>query len=422
MEKDPRAMQCNKKRSKARKSGGKDGGNVGAEADNKYNGLPQEQGDLVQRTLKIMRNIWLSSKSLQRFNQERHGMNKIGESAMILAKTLRLEGKYWQQDDSELSSKLAGCANMIEPEVENGEKSEKTDDATEINKNFDPLLQAFDILQSSLSRRIKKMHEDNKASKASNEARLLELETAHATLQRDLQSKDEAIKELGENLNSITEEKNKLQASEADWRKKGEEMQREISRVNSESESLKQSAADKDLKIAKLEEDIKTVDGQRVESEKTMMAMKENQTTLESLNESLKKQLETSGEEQQAIEKMQSELAATKGKLEAARLDSERVSKDMEKMEEVRARLEEELSQSQIALSTSKSQCQDWEQKTMASEQNLKRLQEEHLAMSEKVVSEKKPSRHSKLSWKKLHVNVEMRKQQKQKQKRKLLL
>ena len=39
--------------------------------------------------------------------------------------------------------------------------------------------------------------------------------------------------------------------------------------------------------------------------------MKENQTTLESLNESLKKQLETSGE-QQAIEKMQSELAATK--------------------------------------------------------------------------------------------------------------
>ena len=102
---------------------------------------------------------------------------------------------------------------------------------------------------------------------------------------------------------------------------------------------------------------------QRVESEKTMLAMKENQTTLESLNESLKKQLETSGEEQQAIEKMQSELAATKGKLEAARLDSERVSKDMEKMEEVRARLEEELSQSQIALSTSKSQCQDWEQK-----------------------------------------------------------
>ena len=48
---------------------------------------------------------------------------------------------------------------------------------------------------------------------------------------------------------------------------------------------------------------------------------------------------------------MQSELAATKGKLEAARLDSE-ISKDMEKMEEVRARLEE-LSQSQIALSTS---------------------------------------------------------------------
>ena len=116
--------------------------------------------------------------------------------------------------------------------------------------------------------------------------------------------------------------------------------------MNSESESLKQIAADKDLKIAKLEEDIKNVDRQRVESEKTMMAMKENQTTLESLNESLKKQLETSGEEQQAIEKMQSELAATKGKLEAARLDSERVTKDMEKMEEVRARLEEELSQS----------------------------------------------------------------------------
>ena len=37
-------------------------------------------------------------------------------------------------------------------------------------------------------------------------------------------------------------------------------MQLEISRVNSESESLKQSAADKDLKIAKLEEEIKTVD------------------------------------------------------------------------------------------------------------------------------------------------------------------
>ena len=134
----PEGHAMQQKRSKARKSGGKDGGNVGAEADNKYNGLPQEQGDLVQRTLKIMRNIWLSSKSLQRFNQERHGMSKIGESVMILAKTLRLEGKYWQQDDNELSSKLASCANTIEPEVENGEKSEKTDDATEINKNFDP--------------------------------------------------------------------------------------------------------------------------------------------------------------------------------------------------------------------------------------------------------------------------------------------
>ena len=68
-------------------------------------------------------------------------MNKIGESAMLLAKTLRLEGKYWQQDDSELSSKLAGCANMIEPEVENGEKSEKSDDTTEINKK--PLATSF---------------------------------------------------------------------------------------------------------------------------------------------------------------------------------------------------------------------------------------------------------------------------------------
>ena len=51
----PEGHAMQQKRSKARKSGGKDGGNVGAEAANKYNGLPQEQGDLVQRTLKIMK-------------------------------------------------------------------------------------------------------------------------------------------------------------------------------------------------------------------------------------------------------------------------------------------------------------------------------------------------------------------------------
>ena len=375
----PKGHEVQQKLAKARKNGD---GNDPNEAD-QYNGLPKEQGDVIQRALKMMRNIWLSSKTLQHFKRETSNMTKIGQPAAQLARTLRLEGKYWQEDDNDLSIKLNESATTVEPPVPlpPGAKAEQNKEKNE--RTFDGYLNAFNLLQGSLSRRIKKMHEDSKASKASNEAKLLELESAHSTLQRDLQAKDEAIEELTNNLKSLAAEKAKLQTSESEWRQKGEDMQREISRVESESEALKQSVSEGEYKIKELQESMKKSEEQRVENEKNTLVLKEHQIELESLNASLKAQLETSGEEQQAIEKMQGDLAAAKGKLEAARLDAERVEKDVEKLEETRDRLEEELSKSQIALSAAKSQCQDWEQKTMASEQNFKRLQEEHVAVSE---------------------------------------
>jgi hypothetical protein len=363
---------------KAKKNDGGDGDDSAALED-KYNGLPKEQGDLVQRALKMMRNIWLSSKSLQHFSRETYSMSKIGQSAAQLAKILRLEGKYWQENDGELSVQLMEAASAVEPPapVAPGAHIEQTNEADKA-KNFEKLLKAFTLLQNSLSRRIKKMHEDSKASKASNEAKLLELETAYATLQRNVQAKDETIEELKSSVTSITEEKTKLQTSESEWRQKSEDAQREISRVLSEGEVLKQAITNSKEKISELEQNITKSEAQIIENERIASALKEHQTELESLNASLKAQLETSGEEQQAIEKMQSELATAKGKLEAARLDSERLGKDVEKLEQTRERLEDDLSKSQIALSTAKSQCQDWEQKAMASDQNYKRLQEEN--------------------------------------------
>ena len=152
-------------------------------------------------------------------------MTKIGQPAAQLARTLRLEGKYWQEDDNDLSIKLNESATTVEPPVPlpPGAKAEQNKEKNE--RTFDGYLNAFNLLQGSLSRRIKKMHEDSKASKVSNEAKLLELESAHSTLQRDLQAKDEAIEELTNNLKSLAAEKAKLQTSESEWRQKGEDMQ-----------------------------------------------------------------------------------------------------------------------------------------------------------------------------------------------------
>ena len=110
------------------------------------------------------------------------------------------------------------------------------------------------------------------------------------------------------------------------------------------------------------------------------ISLREQVTELESMTASLKSQLQASGDDQQAMEKMQSDLAATRGKLVAANLEAERHEEELQKLENQRDRYESDLGKSAVALSAANSLCQEWEQKALGWEQNHKRLMDEHQA------------------------------------------
>ena len=84
--------------------------------DPKLNGLHKEHAAVIRRALKMIRKIWLSSKSLQNFEVERRKIKYFGQSAQELSRTLKSESQYWDGENQELYEQLRDSASRVEPD------------------------------------------------------------------------------------------------------------------------------------------------------------------------------------------------------------------------------------------------------------------------------------------------------------------
>ena len=339
-------------------------------------GLRKEYAGVIQRALNMIRKIWLSSESLLRIEDEKQKMHHFGQSVGHLSNVLKAESSYWEEADSELSASLRASATNVAPQGPHP-PGEAPSDTAELYKH---MLGAFNVLQSSLSLRIKRESDASKESLASSEARLLELESAFQSLTRDAQSKDDQIKELETALATAAEEKNRAVEAEQEWREKGETAEREKGTIEKECDKFRNLVSKKDIQVEELKTSFSDAETKLKEGGREISSLREQVTELESMTASLKSQLQTSGDDQQAMERMQSDLAATRGKLVAANLEAERHEEELQKLESQRDRYESDLGKSAVALSTANSLCQEWEQKALGWEQNHKRLMDEHQA------------------------------------------
>ena len=346
--------------------------------DPKLNGLHKEHAAVIRRALKMIRKIWLSSKSLQNFEVERRKIKYFGQSAQELSRTLKSESQYWDGENQELYEQLRDSASRVEPD--SPKPPQPDGESSSASPVYDDMLGAFNVLQRSLSSRIKNEREASMASIASSEARLLELESQHQTLQREVQTKEEALCELKSQVSNAVEEKAKAVAAEAEWRKQSEDANKEKTAAAKELEKVQRAMAERESQLEEAQKSNAEYSGKLKDVGNEIINLKEKQTELESMNASLRSQVETSGEEQQALEKIQGELAGARGKLEATRMEGEMHEKEITKLEGQKTKLENALGEMTVALSAANSHCQEWEQKALEWEMNHRRLDDEHVA------------------------------------------